>query len=174
MPTASTERLPATGREAGERIAGRDRAAGFLLFVASLGQGSLVAVAEPASPADPDDPVQVARGAEVYSEACASCHGTALEGEEDWRSQRPDGTYPAPPHDAEGHTWHHSDKLLFRYIKLGGAEALGDVPGFRSAMPGFGDALSDQEIRDVLAFIKSHWPEEMREYQSAVTERDVE
>ena len=92
----------------------------------------------------------------------------------DWRSQKPDGTYPAPPHDAEGHTWHHSDSLLFRYTKLGGSEALRDVSGFRSGMPGFGDTLSDQEIWDVLAYIKSHWPEEMQEYQRAVTMRDAE
>ena len=114
----------------------------------------------------------MARGAEVYAEACASCHGANLEGEEDWRSPKPDGTYPAPPHDAEGHTWHHSDGFLFRYTKLGGAAALKDVPGFRSAMPGFGETLSDQEIRDVLAFIKSQWPEEAREYQRAVTARE--
>ena len=172
MPTASTERLPAARREAGARIARRGRAAGFLLFVASLVQGPGVAVAEPSSPADPDDPDQVARGAEVYAEACASCHGAALEGEADWRSQKPDGTYPAPPHDAEGHTWHHGDALLLRYIEHGGAEALGEVPGFRSAMPGFGKTLSDQEIRDVLAYIKSHWPWKMQEYQRAVTENE--
>ena len=150
----------------------RGRVAGFLLLVASFVQWSAVAVAEPALPADPGDPEQVARGARIYAEACASCHGVRLEGEADWQSQKPDGTYPAPPHDAEGHTWHHSDTLLFRYTKLGGAAALGDVPGFQSAMPGFGETLSDQEIRDVLAYIKSHWPEEMREYQRAVTEND--
>ncbi len=122
--------------------------------------------------ADSDDPEQVARGTRIYAQSCASCHGARLEGQGDWRSPNPDGTYPAPPHDADGHTWHHPDSLLFRYTKLGGREALKDVPGVKSAMPGFGDGLSDQDIWDVLAFIKSHWPERAREYQRAVTEND--
>lgn len=129
------------------------------------------AMADPTR-ADPDDRVQVARGIRIYAEACASCHGARLEGQGDWRSPNPDGTYPAPPHDADGHTWHHPDSLLFRYTKLGGREALKDVPGVKSAMPGFGDGLSDQDIWDVLAFIKSRWPERAREYQRAATEND--
>ena len=168
MPTASTEAPQTAPGRAGGLLG-----PSLILAVPAL-LAAAAALADDPSRASPDDSEQVVRGARIYAEACASCHGAALEGEADWRSQRPDGTYPAPPHDAEGHTWHHSDRLLFRYIELGGAEALGDVPGFRSAMPGFGETLSDQEIRDVLAFIKSHWPEEMREYQRAVTTRDVE
>ena len=168
MPTASTE-APSTARGTAARLLVWSL---ILAVLASL--AAAADLADEPSRANPEDLGQVARGARIYAEACASCHGARLEGEADWRSQKPDGTYPAPPHDAEGHTWHHSDRLLFRYIELGGAEALGDVPGFRSAMPGFGETLSDQEIRDVLAFIKSHWPEEMLEYQRAVTERDVE
>ena len=173
MPTASTEPHLAARRDSYARNASGGRVAGLLLSLALLAQGTTVAVAVSALSADPEDPDQVARGERIYAKACASCHGTKLEGEADWRSQKSDGTYPAPPHDAEGHTWHHSDRLLFRYTKLGGAAALGDVPGFRSAMPGFAETLSDAEIRDVLAYIKSHWPEEMREYQRAVTENDT-
>jgi mono/diheme cytochrome c family protein len=122
--------------------------------------------------ADSDDPEQVARGSRIYAESCASCHGERLEGQGDWRAPNPDGTYPAPPHDADGHTWHHPDGLLFRYTGLGGREVLKGAPGVKSAMPGFGDVLSDQDIWDVLAFIKSHWPERAREYQRAMTEND--
>ncbi len=124
------------------------------------------------SPADPDDRAQVERGAAVYANSCAACHGERLEGQPDWRRPNPDGTYPAPPHDADGHTWHHSDKLLFRYTELGGKEAFKDIAGFKSAMPGFGDQLTEGDIWDVLAFIKSHWPEQAREYQRAVTAND--
>lgn len=124
------------------------------------------------SPADPRNSAQVARGAGLYAEACASCHGAELQGRPDWQSQAPDGTYPAPPQDGEGHTWHHPDRLLFRYIKLGGAEAFKDLAGFKSAMPGFGERLTDQQIWDVIAFIKSNWPERARAYQEAVTEND--
>ena len=118
---------------------------------------------------DPDDPRQVLAGREVYTEYCAECHGADLEGEPNWRQRRADGTLPAPPHDATGHTWHHDDDLLFRYTKLGGAALLPE--GIASGMPGFGDALSDAEINAVLAFIKSRWPEEIRARQRMINER---
>lgn len=174
MPTASTEAgardAPGTGETDRRRRPAGSSLSLLLLALAALAPGS--APADSPSPADPDDPAQVARGAGVYADACASCHGARLEGQPDWRSPKPDGTLPAPPHGPDGHTWHHSDGLLFRYIKLGGAEALKDIPGVRSAMPGFRDTLSDQDIWDVLAFIKAHWPEHMREYQQDVSESD--
>jgi len=118
------------------------------------------------------DAERLALGARIYADACASCHGAALEGQTDWELQKPDGTYPAPPHDATGHTWHHSDRLLFRYVKLGGQEVLKDLPGVKSNMPGFGDRLTDDEIRAVLAFIRARWPEHERAYQETVTAND--
>ena len=38
-----------------------------------------------------DDPAEVARGAELYAENCASCHGAELEGEPNWRQRDPTG-----------------------------------------------------------------------------------
>ena len=38
-------------------------------------------------------------------------------------------------------------------------------------MGGFGDVLDDDEIRDVLAFIKSRWPGEIRRRQAGITAR---
>lgn len=113
-----------------------------------------------------------ARGAALYLEYCASCHGEELEGEMNWHTPKEDGTLPAPPHDESGHTWHHGDALLFNYTKLGGQVALesAGVSGFQSGMPGFADQLSDREIRDILAFIKSTWPEKIREIQRQRTE----
>ena len=113
--------------------------------------------------ADPDDAKQIALGDTVYRENCAECHGVQLEGQPNWKSRLPDGTMPAPPHDDTGHTWHHPDQQLFDYTKLGGAEVI-PAP-FKSAMPGFGDSLSDEEIWAVLAFIKSRWSPRNREIQ---------
>ena len=76
---------------------------------------------------------------------------------------------PAPPHDATGHTWHHDNRLLFDYTKLGGeglTEA-GRVIDFRNGMPELADAMGDDEIRDVPARIRSTWPERIREIQAA-------
>ena len=42
-------------------------------------------------------------------------------------------------------------------------------PGYESDMPGFGGALSDEEIWAVLAYIASHWSERAREHQARVT-----
>ncbi|MBW4983503.1 cytochrome c [Mameliella sp. CS4] len=130
-----------------------------------LGQGA----AEDAAAA----PLDIAEGKVLYAENCASCHGAELEGQPDWRSPGPDGRLPAPPHDETGHTWHHPDSVLFDYTKLGG-EALMARQGmeFVSGMPGFGDSLTDQQIRNVLGFIRSTWPERVQEVQAERTKMD--
>ena len=38
---------------------------------------------------------------------------------------------------------------------------------FDSGMPGFEDQLSDQEIWNILGYIKSTWPERIQEVQAA-------
>ncbi|NQV56389.1 MAG: cytochrome c [Rhodospirillales bacterium] len=111
----------------------------------------------------------VAAGEKLYARTCASCHGANLEGQKNWRQALPDGGVPAPPHDKTGHTWHHTDKLLFDYTKLGGAAMT--PKDFKSNMPGFADILSDSEIWAVLSFIKSRWPEQIRLRQDAMSKR---
>ena len=113
----------------------------------------------------------LAQGAALYAEHCASCHGAELEGAPNWRRRGADGLYPAPPHDETGHTWHHGDQLLFDYTKLGGEGALAalGITDFESGMPGFAEILTDDEIRDILAFIKSTWPEQLRHHQEEMT-----
>ena len=124
------------------------------------------------SPADPENAGQTLLGAKLYAMHCASCHGAALEGAENWQDNNEDGTYKPPPHDDSGHTWHHSDKVLFEYTKLGGEKLFEDYPDIISAMPGFGDELSDDEIWSILAFIKSNWSDEMRESQKMASKYD--
>lgn len=109
-------------------------------------------------------------GAALYQQNCASCHGAELQGQPDWRSPGPDGRLPAPPHDATGHTWHHGDDILFRITRDGTAAVVGG--GYESDMPGFGDALTDAEIRAILDYIKSTWPERERAYQRERTQQE--
>ena len=100
-----------------------------------------------------------------YQEYCASCHGVNLEGQANWRSRNEDGTLPAPPHDETGHTWHHETEMLFEYTKLGGQvtlEAVG-VKNFTSGMPAFGDVLTDEQIWEVLSYIRSTWPQHIQD-----------
>lgn len=127
--------------------------------------GGMLTSPQTTAGADPDDAQQVARGEIVYAENCASCHGRQLEGEANWRSARADGTFPAPPHDETGHTWHHPDDLLFQITKEGGRAF-----NPKSNMPGFGGSLSDADIWAVLAYIKSQWPGPVQERQRQITQ----
>ena len=107
----------------------------------------------------------LAMGEAVYQSACASCHGVELEGQPDWRRLGPDGKMPAPPHDASGHTWHHSDDVLFNLTKFGLQAYVSE--SYQSDMPAFEDVLSDDEIWAVINYIKSTWPEEIRRSQAS-------
>ena len=110
----------------------------------------------------------IEQGRQIYADQCASCHGAQLEGQPDWKTPLPSGRLPAPPHDADGHTWHHPDDIQFRIVREGTAAIVGG--GYESDMPGFADLLSDAEIRAVLAYIKSTWPERERTYQENVSQ----
>ena len=107
------------------------------------------------------------RGATLYAQHCASCHGGRLEGQPDWQTAGEDGVLPAPPHDETGHTWHHDDAMLADYTSRGGQAVLdGMGVRFTSGMPGFGEVLSDGDIAAILAFIKSQWPARIRAIQA--------
>lgn len=140
------------------------------LVALAAGIAWVVWPAQGQGPLEAPTPSALAQGAELYAANCASCHGASLEGEENWRLPGPDGRLPAPPHDETGHTWHHGDDLLFAYTKYGGEDLMARRGiAFRSGMPGFGDVLSDEEIRLTLEFIKSTWPEEIRQIQAGRT-----
>ena len=142
-------------------------AAGFAVFAQpNVDEGpvdGLFFLGEPATAAD------IAAGEALYAENCASCHGADLEGQPDWRRRLENGRMPAPPHDETGHTWHHSDRTLF-ILSKGGIGAV--VPDYESDMPAFEGILSDDEIADVLTYIKSTWPDRQREFQAEVSAND--
>ena len=57
--------------------------------------------------------------------------------------------------------------MLFDYTKLGGKAALAaQGVDFESGMPGFGDQLTDDQIWNILAYIKSTWPDRQRQIQA--------
>lgn len=108
---------------------------------------------------------QIALGRAVYEKNCASCHGVLLEGQTNWQRRLPSGRMPAPPHDDTGHTWHHPDHVLFAITKYGVVPPHAP-PGYQSDMPAFQTLLSDDEIRTVLAYIKSHWSAEVMQWRA--------
>ncbi len=100
------------------------------------------------------DTTQVGRGAQVFQETCAACHGKQGEGAPSWRKLGPDGKYPAPPLNGTGHAWHHPLKVLFRVIKKGSPGGLGN-------MPAWDGKLSDEEMIAAIAWIQAQWSEDI-------------
>jgi len=115
---------------------------------------------------EPDNAALVASGKDIYVQDCASCHGVNLEGQPDWRIRNPQGFLPAPPHDPSGHTWHHTDQVLFDLTKFGPQKYAG--ADYKSDMPAYETTLSDDEIIAVLSYIKSQWPEKIRKRHDAM------
>jgi len=77
---------------------------------------------------------------------------------------------PAPPHDDTGHTWRHSDAQLSEIIRGGLRDQFNKTPDL--TMPPFKtDQLSDQEISDVVAYFKSLWSLEHRQFQEEQNRR---
>ncbi len=151
------------------RVGGRTLILGVALAGLLAGAGHLAYERLLGATATAPDSARLALGGALYGAHCAACHGAELEGEPNWRQRKPDGLLPAPPHDQSGHTWHHPDGQLFEITKRGTAALVGS--DYRTAMGPFGAVLSDDEIRAVLAYIKSRWPENIRARQAGITER---
>lgn len=117
--------------------------------------------------ASPDNQEQIAAGEKIYAANCAACHGAKLEGEPNWKVRKESGRLPAPPHDATGHTWHHPDEQLFGIVK-DGLTAYAPA-GYETDMPAFKGVLSDAEIRAVLAYIKSSWPQDIQDHHRQIS-----
>lgn len=97
------------------------------------------------------DPQQVARGQAIYDQHCMECHGANGKGQPgDWRVRDADGRYPPPPLDDSAHAWHHPTAVLMEAIRDGS-------PGGEGNMPAWKGKLSEQQMQDVVAYIKSLW-----------------
>ncbi len=87
----------------------------------------------------------VAAGKAVYQRLCASCHGASGKGD------GPVGRSLTPkPIDFTVHSRHHDDEYFFKAIQEGGP-AVGKSP----VMPAWGGVLKDEEIRDVISYIRA-------------------
>lgn len=97
---------------------------------------------------------QVAVGYKLFQSNCAVCHKPDASGTKEWNKPMADGKYPPPPLNGTAHTWHHSMRVLRRVVNKGGAK----VGGW---MPAFENQLSTEEIDAVLAWVQSHWSDEI-------------
>lgn len=98
---------------------------------------------------------QAESGLAIYEKHCQTCHGKEGEGQHgDWRKKRANGMYPPPPLDDTAHAWHHPTNILRKAIEEGSPPGVGDMPPWKGK-------LSDQEIEDVIVYIKSLWSNEV-------------
>jgi mono/diheme cytochrome c family protein len=95
-------------------------------------------------------PMEVmARGARVYQEHCAICHGPEAQGHPDWQTP---GIVVAPPLNGTGNAWKRKHNELVAIIKQGAKRKNEPV------MPGWAGRLSEQEIEDVIVWFQALWP----------------
>ena len=106
----------------------------------------ILLIAVPAFAASPGDPV---KGKELYGEMCSLCHGPKGKGW-DWGEKvvRPPVTVPDLTDRVS--MAQRSDEELFEIIKKGG-----EGVGRTRFMPPFGFQLTDEEIWDLVAFLRN-------------------
>ena len=100
------------------------------------------------------DPARIARGAEVFRQNCASCHGDRAQGALNWQKPGADGKYPPPPLNGSAHSWHHPFAQLKQTIQEGTLRLGGSMPPWRGK-------LTDADIEAVILHFQSLWPAEI-------------
>jgi S-disulfanyl-L-cysteine oxidoreductase SoxD len=116
------------------------------------------AMAPPQAPIPPaSSPEALAAGARLAQQYCTRCHA---EGITDGPASQLDLTNQA----WTGHAWHHPDSVLVQMIADGVSRTAG-------VMPPFGSVLRSDEIRTLIAFIKTFWTPDQRQFQQERTRR---
>lgn len=102
---------------------------------------------------------EIELGKKLFHEHCAECHGENAQGQ---NLKNPYGGFDsqgeriAPALDGTAHSWHHSPKLLLRYIQQGSIDK-------SSPMPSYAKILSKKESLSIIAYYQSLWPEDIRQ-----------
>ena len=94
----------------------------------------------------------LSRGARLFEEQCAQCHGPEAQGHPDWQTP---GVVAAPPLNGTGNDWKRTRAQLVATVK-NGAKRDGEL-----VMPGWGGRLSDAEINDIVDWFQALWPPEV-------------
>ncbi len=99
---------------------------------------------------DWESPERIVEAGRLYGRLCQSCHGAKGVGErpED-PNARDEYGFVAPALDDSSHGWHHGDDNLMRTI-------LNGSPRNPRMMP-FKDLITEDDARDLVAYIKSLW-----------------
>lgn len=92
------------------------------------------------------------RGARLFQEHCAQCHGPEAQGHPDWQTP---GVVAAPPLNGTGNDWKRTRAELLAAI-ADGVKRDGVL-----VMPGWKGRLSDAEMNDVIVWFQALWPPEV-------------
>lgn len=92
------------------------------------------------------------RGARLFQENCAQCHGPEGQGHPDWQTP---GVVAAPPLNGTGNDVKRTRKELLAVIH-DGVKRNGVI-----VMPAWKGRLSEAEINDVVAWFQALWPPEI-------------
>ena len=97
----------------------------------------------------PPDPRAAHRGVPLYQKYCQACHGKRGVGETLSFSAYIHREIIAPALDDSQHAWHHSDDDLTAFILNGSPRT--------PRMPAWKGTLTEPQVRDIVAYIKSLW-----------------
>lgn len=116
----------------------------MLAVYARIGSGGSGPLTYPTYPAE-----QIARGEQAYQANCATCHGVTGAG---------NSRAGIPALDGTMHAWHHPDSQIAAMIRQGGF-----------MMPAVGPDWSDEQVTDVIAYIKEWWKPQQRAAQARLS-----
>jgi mono/diheme cytochrome c family protein len=100
------------------------------------------------------EPASVARGAGLYEQHCALCHGPQAQGHPDWQTPSDGAFAAAPPLNGTGNDWKRSRAELAATIRQGVRRKSDKI----EVMPAWKGRLSDRDIEDVINWTQSLWP----------------
>ncbi len=100
------------------------------------------------------------RGARLYQEHCAQCHGPEAQGHPDW--QNPAVT-AAPPLNGTGNAWKRSRAELVEVIQNGVTRAGQPV------MPSWKGRVDGKDLDDLVTWFTALWPNDVYERWQAVS-----
>ncbi|HEY5596056.1 MAG TPA: copper resistance protein CopC [Candidatus Bipolaricaulota bacterium] len=88
----------------------------------------------------PEQQAAIERGKAIYQEHCLACHGETGKGDGPAAA-----ALPMPPADISAHLIHQEHDALVEVIKN----------GFSTGMPAFGSTLQDQQIDDLIDYLRT-------------------
>lgn len=117
---------------------------------------------DPAAPATPlgtpkFEQASIARGAALFGQHCAQCHGPEAQGHPDWQTPSDGKFAAAPPLNGTGNDWKRTRAELAAVIVKGVRRPSDQV----QVMPPWKGRMNQRDVDDLLNWLQSLWPPEV-------------